>query len=539
MTAATSSSAPPFPRVSVALADELRVILDRNERQRAQSLVADFVARHHLTHKDVDTLLVMLTRPPATSQSTDPPSRTPGQSSALAETDSAIAAEDRVEEDDPHGTPVAKEVDTAAVSDEETTDDDLDWMFGDAPEQPASPTSDKAVGRAFEDLFGDWTRTGGRLTRAEVALLVTRRGLSAAQHGELLSLLEDAGVDLPASVDARPVRSATKGYELHGDSVRQYLREIGRYPLIGADREVELWSLMRQGEAARRTLDAGWGELSREERRSLRDRVEDGHNAHAELVCANLRLVVSIAKASGFNGGGVEFADRIQEGNLGLMHAAHLFDGSKGYKFSTYATWWIRQHIDRGIANHGRTIRIPVHFRDQIQRVDKAARRLTDRLDREPSLAELAEETGMEPGRVQATLDHMRPLASLDMLLGDEGDLRLSDVLAAEQERDGRTDPAEIVGHAMFHADIDRILRKVLPERAVCVIRRRFGLGTGVQETLDEIGVDYGVTRERIRQIQAKALRTLQEHEDVAALREYVTEGSAPDTPRSTEGEAQ
>ncbi|MFI6231533.1 RNA polymerase sigma factor RpoD/SigA [Micromonospora echinospora] len=534
MAAVARSSAPPSARVSAVLVDELRGILDRNGKHRAQSLVADFVVRHRLNHNDVDALLVMLTQQPV---STAPPIRSEGQAPALPGPASAHTEEPDAAECGPPTSAVG-ENDTAQPRHEETMDDGLDWMFGDPPEQPVLLTSDDKVQGAFEDLHGDWTRTGGTLTRAEVALLVTRRALSAEQHGELLRLLKDAGVDLPASADARPASSAVRGYELHGDTVGQYLRSINRYRLIGAQREVELWSLIRQGDAARRTLEAGWNDLPREERRSLRDRVEDGRAAHAELVCANLRLVVSIAKANHYNRGGVEFADRIQDGNLGLMHAADLFDGSKGFKFSTYATWWIRQSIERGIANHGRTIRLPVHLREQMQKVDKAARRLTDRLDREPTLAELADETGLDPGRVQAVLDHLRPLLSLDQLFGDEGDLRLSDVLADEQERDGRTDPAEIVSHMMFQADVDRTLREVLPERTVNVLRRRFGLGTGIQETLDDIGADYGVTRERIRQIQGKAMRTLREDERALALREYVTDAPMVEPDDAAEGKA-
>ncbi|WCN84485.1 sigma-70 family RNA polymerase sigma factor [Micromonospora sp. LH3U1] len=517
------ASAPPSARVSAALAEELRGILDRHEGPRAQSLVADFAVRHRLTHNDVDALLVMLTRQRAASHTASPscPSAT-GPSSPAHLVGPAKA-------EDPSLQGCSPLVSAVGEQDEEQDEDSLAWMFEDVPEPSAFPASDDAVGKAFEDLFGDWSRTGGKLTRAEIALLATRRGLSADQHGELLGLLEGAGVELPAPVEVRPVRSAAKGYELQGDSVRQYLRAIGRYPLINAVREVELWSLIRQGEAARCTLDAGWSELSRKDRRSLRDRVDDGRAAHAELVSANLRLVVSIAKANQYHHSGVEFADRIQDGNLGLMHAADLFDGSKGCKFSTYATWWIKQSIDRGIANHGRTIRIPVHVHQQLRKVAKAARKLTARLDREPSLAELADATEMEAGKVQAMLDYLRPNLSLDMLYGDEGDLRLSDILVHEQERDGRTDPAEIVGHAMLNSDIERTLRKLLSEREASVIRRRFGLGTGEEETLDEIGADYGVTRERIRQIQMKAMKTLREHKGAAALRSYVTDGPAAD----------
>ncbi|MFG1650963.1 RNA polymerase sigma factor RpoD/SigA [Micromonospora sp. NPDC049275] len=535
MAAATRSPAPPSSRLSPVLVDELRGIIERHDKDRAQSLVADFAVRHRLTHRDVDALLVMLPRQRPSNSSVASPTRREVPASASPETDRSVVSDDYAAPAASHGSSPASKADASRSPEEESTDDGPDWMFGEPPDLPASPASDEAVDRAFEDLLGDWSRTGGKLTHADVAMLVTRRALSVSQHGDLLCLLDGAGVGLPSSRDTGPARSADKGYEHHGDTIRQYLKAIGRYRLIGAGREVELWSLMKQGKAAQSTLEADWNELSRTERRSLRQRAQEGRDAHAELVCANLRLVVSIAKAKQYDGRGLEFTDRIQEGNLGLMHAAHLFDGSKGYKFSTYATWWIRQHIERAIANLGRTVRLPVHFVEQMRKVDKAVRRLTARLDRAPTLSELAEETGLDAGKVQAVLDHRRPQVSLDDLLGDEGDLRRSDILVTEQERDGRTDPAEIVCHAMFHADVERTLQKVLPERAVSVLRRRFGLGTDEQETLDDIGVDYGVTRERIRQIQVKALKTLREHRAAAALRAYVTD--APLTEMSRNGD--
>jgi RNA polymerase primary sigma factor len=526
MTITAKSSAPPSVSVSAALMDELRTILDGHERHQAKSLLADFVVRHHLTNNDVEDLLSLLTRQRTPSRTTVPRQRAhvPGLD------DPPSAPEDPEDARHTHAVPA-----DSAASDEEQTeesaDDGPDWMFGDEPEPSAIPTVRDAVGMAFDDLFGDWSRSGGEVTRAEVALLVTRRGLSAAQHSELLRLLEDAGVDLPTSVEARPGKSADPTGALTGDSVRHYLREIGRHPLIGASREVGLWSMMKQGEVAREELDSRWEDLSRDERRSLRNRIEEGHNAHAALVCANLRLVVSIAKARHYDQSGLEFADRIQHGNMGLMHAAHLFDGSKGYKFSTYATWWIRQRIERAVADEGRVIRIPVHVHEQVQKVRKAIRKLTDRLDREPTLTEVSDAADTEPGKVQAMLDFMQPIRSIDVLLGDEGDLRLSDVLANEDERDGRTDPAEIVGHTMLRADIDRTLKELLPERAVSVLQRRYGLDTGEEETLEEIGASYGVTRERIRQIQVKAMKTLREHEGAAALRAYVIDEPAATSP--------
>jgi RNA polymerase sigma factor (sigma-70 family) len=407
-------------------------------------------------------------------------------------------------------------------------DDDLAWMFEGEAEAPTPRASDDIVGRALDDLLGDWARKGGQLTRAEVALIATRGELSPSQHGELIALLEEVGVDLPPASDVRPRRPAPKGYELGDDSVRQYLRTISRYPLINAAREVELWSLISQGVAARRELDSADGDdLGLNVRRSLQERVLAGRQAHAELVCANLRLVVSIAKARHYETSGVEFADRVQDGNLGLMRAADKFDGSKGFKFSTYATWWIKQSIERGISDRGRTIRIPVHVHEKVVKVKKARSRLFARLDREPTLAELSDLTGLEPGQVQFMLDTMRPLRSLDELLGDEGDLHLSDVLVHDEDRDGRTDPVQIVIHEQLHDDLIRTLATLLPERAAGVLRRRFGIGTGEQATLESIAAVYGLTRERIRQIQDKALSKLRESSDAEAmLRPYLIDNS-------------
>ena len=424
--------------------------------------------------------------------------------------------------------PNAAESDGTGLPEATGLDSDLAWMFGGEAEAPTPRASDDSVGWTLDDLLGDWARKGGKLTRAEVAVLATRRELSPTQHGELIELLEEAGVDLPPASDLRPTRPASKGGELGDDSVGQYLRLTNRYPLLDAAREVELWSLISHGVAAQQKLDSTDGEdLALNVRRSLEERVVSGRHAHAELVCANLRLVVSIAKARHYETSGVEFADRIQDGNLGLLRAADKFDGSKGFKFSTYATWWIKQGIERGISDRGRTIRIPVHVHEKVSKVRKARSRLFGRLDREPTLAELSDLTGLEPGQVQFVLDTMRPLRSLDELLGDEGDLHLSDVLAHDEDRDGRTDPMQIVIHEQLHHDLIRTLATLLPERAVGILTRRFGIGTGEQATLESIAAVYGLTRERIRQIQDKALSKLRESSDAEAmLRPYLIDNS-------------
>jgi RNA polymerase sigma factor (sigma-70 family) len=480
------------------LADELRTIRKSHDGDLNRSLLTEFVARHRLTHHDVDALLVALGQD-------DVASPDPSAASAMQAAPSEVADDDLIAV--PGG--------------------DLAWMFGEEPESAPRRAAEDVVGLAFDDLVGDWSRRGGQLTQADVALLVSTRVLSPVQYGELLDLLDDAGVELSDPTGLRPRRAVKQGHELHGDVVGQYLRVISCYPMIDGSREIELWSLISQGVAAQGELDRTGGDtLASDVWRSLQARVEAGRRAHAELVCANLRLVVSIAKARHYESCGVEFADRIQDGNLGLMHAADKFDGSKGFKFSTYATWWIRQSIERGIGDRGSMIRVPIHFHERARKVRKAVFALAMRLDREPRLAEIADATGMEPGQVQAVLDLTPSVVSLDRLLGDEGDLHLSDVLVDEDGRDGRADPAEIVAHAMMREDLTRTLAVVLPERAVRILERRFGIGTGDEQTLDEIGAAYGVTRERIRQIQQKSLAMLRQNRCIAPLRAYFMDDS-------------
>jgi RNA polymerase primary sigma factor len=213
------------------------------------------------------------------------------------------------------------------------TCDDLGWMLAEEPET-LRPTGD-VVGMSFDDLWGDWVRTGGKLTRANVTLLASRRDLTPTQHAALLELLEEAGVDLPDPKEPRPTGYATRAQQRTDDTIGHYLQAISRYRLIDAHREVELWSLISQGTAAQEELDranpVGPDTVAR---RRLQAQADAGRRAHSELVCANLRLVVSIAKARHYETSGVEFADRIQDGNLGLLRAADKFDGSKGHKFS-------------------------------------------------------------------------------------------------------------------------------------------------------------------------------------------------------------
>ncbi|WJK42226.1 sigma-70 family RNA polymerase sigma factor [Solwaraspora sp. WMMA2056] len=492
--------------VNKAHVEELRAILDQHEAEQARNLVGNFLNRYQISHHDVDALLNGL-------------AGSPEEQAAGGEPDGPVAGVDLDLDDGP-----AVTVDVAEMS---TDDDALDWMFADEPPLPAPRSASDVVGRALDDLLGDWERKGGQLTREEVSLVATHRKLTPEQRADLLDQLVEAGVQLPAVAAARPSRVLPEGYEFNGDGIRQYLRQVARYPLIGAAREVELWASIQQGLAAEERLkSADSAEAAPELMRSLQEQIAEGKRAHSELVCANLRLVVSIAKTRQDEVCGVEFLDRIQDGNLGLMHAANKFDGSKGFKFSTYATWWIRQAIERGIADRGRAIRIPVHVHEKMARVRRERLRLAALLGREPALSEICERTCYEPGLVQAALDLMRPLRSLDEMLGEEGDLRLSDLLAHGGERDCLADPADIVLHDIFRRDVTYTLPSALPDRDLEVIKRRFGFDDGDEETLEQIGVRLGLSRERIRQIEKKSMSKLRASGGIRDLRSYLIDDS-------------
>ena len=393
---------------------------------------------------------------------------------------------------------------------------------------------DRAVRRALDDLVDDWHRAGGMLRYEDVTRLASKRELSAEQVADVLAGLDDSGVEVEglaprgleivndSDQDDR-FRAASTLSEKSSDVVRDYLRAIRRYPLLTAEDEVRLGRQIRAGLDADVVLrDTKMSAALLSERQAgLVNASSAGRRAHAELVCANLRLVVSIAKNASFHSCGVELIDRIQDGNAGLMHAADKYDATLGYKFSTYATWWIRQAIFRGIADRGRLVRLPVHVYEKVQQVRRARGELAGRLDRDPTSADIAERLCWEPAAVQALLDLSHPVVSLDVLVGTDGDTTLGDLLSDKADVDGRTDPVDCVIESACVRDIDRTLR-VLDGRAAEIIRRRFGLRTGEKEPLDAIGLDFGVTRERIRQIEVKAIEQLQQSRNNGHLRSYL-----------------
>ncbi|CAN5453966.1 N/A [soil metagenome] len=281
-----------------------------------------------------------------------------------------------------------------------------------------------------------------------------------------------------------------------------YLKDIGQYALLTKDDEARLAQAMEAGRAARTELDEDGKSVSPGRKRELRRLIREGEDAERTFVQSNLRLVVSIAKK--YQASGMPLLDLVQEGNLGLMHAVEKFDWRKGFKFSTYATWWIRQALTRGIANTGRTIRLPVHAGDTMNRVQKARTRLETTLGRPATLAELAADLEMPEAKVTETLLFAADTLSLSTPLREDGDAELGDVVPDR----GAVTPFEAASVALLPAEIVRLLSP-LDERELEILKLRFGLDRGEPRTLEEVGEHFALTRERIRQIEARAMSKL------------------------------
>ncbi|HDN79951.1 MAG TPA: RNA polymerase sigma factor RpoD [Chloroflexi bacterium] len=297
------------------------------------------------------------------------------------------------------------------------------------------------------------------------------------------------------------------------DTISLYLKEVGRVPLLTAEEEVELAKKMEKGRWAKRRLDRGVSDPK--ERKRLEKLVEEGKAAQEHLIKANSRLVVSVAKK--YMGRGVPFLDLIQEGNIGLIRAVKKFDYRRGYKFSTYATWWIRQAVTRAIADQGRTIRVPVHMYEQINRLARTVRRLVQELGREPTTEEIAEELGVPPHKVEQIIRvSQRPL-SLEMPVGEEEDSYLGDFI----EDDDSPSPTDAASRALLREQLEEIFKSLSP-REVRILQLRFGLLDGYNYTLEEVGRKFGVTRERIRQIEAQALSRLRHPSRSRKLKDFL-----------------
>jgi len=330
--------------------------------------------------------------------------------------------------------------------------------------------------------------------------------------------LETAEPDRKSKKEAVIVVAAQEDIDLSAidvdDSISLYLKEIGRIPLLTAEQEVSLAKRMEAGQNARRFIGKD-GQLSEEELARLRWLIKDGQAAKEHLIKANSRLVVSVAKK--YIGRGVPFLDLIQEGNIGLIRAVKKFDYQRGYKFSTYATWWIRQAVTRAIADQGRTIRVPVHMYEQINRLARVSRQLVQEFGRDPTIEEIAQELGVDAKKVERIIKvSQRPL-SLEMPVGEEDDSFLGDFI-----EDGEApSPTDQASQQLLREQIDDIFASLTP-REVRILQLRFGLVDGYSYTLEEVGKKFGVTRERIRQIEAQALGRLRHPSRSRKLRDFL-----------------
>lgn len=297
------------------------------------------------------------------------------------------------------------------------------------------------------------------------------------------------------------------------DLVRVYLNGIGKTALLSAEDEVELAQTIEVGLYAEYKL-ANAEKLTRAEKRDLKILAREGKKARSHLLEANLRLVVSLAKR--YTGRGMPLLDLIQEGNLGLIRAMEKFDYAKGFKFSTYATWWIRQAITRGMADQSRTIRLPVHLVEQVNKLSRIKREMYQSLGREATNEELAEESGIEESKIEMLLRQSRDPVSLDMPVGTDEEAPLGDFIEDAEATDAET----AVVASMRHSDIRSVIGS-LEEREQDVIRLRYGLDDGVPRTLDQIGRKFGLSRERVRQIEREVMAKLREGNRADRLREY------------------
>jgi len=323
---------------------------------------------------------------------------------------------------------------------------------------------------------------------------------------------DDDDGDFGSLIEDQDDEQETKKGVTVEDTVSLYLKEISQTPLLTAQEERDLAAQVERGRHASTQL-----QVSRDQDRHSRllDEIREGEQARQRIIEANFRLVVSIAKH--YTGRGVSFLDLIQEGNIGLIRAVEKFDYHRGFKFSTYATWWIRQAITRAIADQGRTIRVPVHMCERINRLTRASRRLAQDLGREPTAEELASEMDTSARKVEGIRRIAQNPLSLEMPVGDENDGHLGDFI----EDDNTSPPLETATHQILHEEVSNILTSLSP-REGRVIQLRFGLKDGRAHTLDEVGRKFGVTRERVRQIEAKALRKLRHPRHTRRLKDFV-----------------
>ncbi len=370
----------------------------------------------------------------------------------------------------------------------------------------------------------------GYLTTQDILHHFPQAEDSANLLDELFNFLYDAGVEIQIDVPEEGIDAAENdehkerghkfGHEMFDlsqisvdDSVGLYLKEMASVPLLKTEQEVDLAKRYERGKKAAAQLIAG-DRLYGKSRDSLQAEVEDGHLARAHIIKANTRLVVSIAKK--YVSQGVPFLDLIQEGNLGLMKAVEKYDYRRGFRFSTYATWWIRQTITRAVADQSRTIRVPVHMNDRIRNLYKTAYILEQRHGRQPTAEELAEELDLEPDKVRWMFKVSWQPMSLEQPAGEDGDAELGAFI----EDDRLPPPGDAAQDNLLQKKVEEVLATLSPREA-CILRMRFGLPNGKAHTLEQVGRKFGLTRERIRQIEGKALRRLRHPRRARMLREY------------------
>lgn len=393
-----------------------------------------------------------------------------------------------------------------------------------APNGPLPPPDAQVVDLARRDgvlrdpAVADLLERGeerGFITTRELAAALSDAGQDASAAATVGAQLRRTGTALVDDGDDEPGRPApTADGTASVDAIRLYLNEIGRVELLSAAEEVDLAKRIEAGVEAAEVLDS-LADLPPERRARLRRVERLGRQAKSSLIEANLRLVVSIAKR--YVGRGLQFPDLIQEGNLGLMRAVDKFDPTRGYKFSTYATWWIRQMISRAIADQSRTIRIPVHLVETMQKIKRVERQLLQTLGREPTTEEVAAACELEVERVEEFRRLGVDPASLDAPVGEEGDASMGELI----EDANATVPLEAASELLLRQHLALVLDE-LSSRERTVLERRFGLRDDEPHTLEQVGVELGLTRERIRQIEAKALAKLRHPAYADALEGYL-----------------
>ncbi|MFT4043904.1 MAG: RNA polymerase sigma factor [Gordonia sp. (in: high G+C Gram-positive bacteria)] len=406
--------------------------------------------------------------------------------------------------------------DSGSIDDIDVPDAELDDVDIDDDDLQVDDSSDDDSDDDDEDEDTDESDVAAVKTIAGApAIVTTTAEIKAKDEPE-----KTAGDFVWDEEESEALRQARKDAELtaSADSVRAYLKQIGKVALLNAEEEVELAKRIEAGlyatERLRRIVEAG-EKLTTAQKRDLNWVSRDGNRAKNHLLEANLRLVVSLAKR--YTGRGMAFLDLIQEGNLGLIRAVEKFDYTKGYKFSTYATWWIRQAITRAMADQARTIRIPVHMVEVINKLGRIQRELLQDLGREPTPEELAKEMDITPEKVLEIQQYAREPISLDQTIGDEGDSQLGDFI----EDSEAVVAVDAVSFTLLQDQLQSVL-ETLSEREAGVVRLRFGLTDGQPRTLDEIGQVYGVTRERIRQIESKTMSKLRHPSRSQVLRDYL-----------------